>query len=136
MKYFTIKELCRSATAEARGVDNTPTDEVIGNLTKLVDNVLDPVREAWGGPITVNSGYRCEALNAAVGGVADSNHLYGRAADLTVGSKAGNKKLYGQIVNSGLAYDECFGENGFSWVHVAYREGGNRYKKGQLAAQR
>ena len=63
MKYFTIKELTRSTTAQLRGIDNTPSQQVIDNLTALVENVLDPLREAWGAPIHVNSGYRCAALN-------------------------------------------------------------------------
>ena len=67
MKYFTIEELTRSTTARLRGIDNTPSQQVINNLIALVDNVLDPLREAWGKPIHVNSGYRCRALNKAVG---------------------------------------------------------------------
>ena len=69
MKYFTIEELTRSTTARQRGIDNTPSQQVIDNLTALVNNVLDPLRQAWGKPIHVNSGYRCPALNKAVGGV-------------------------------------------------------------------
>ncbi|MCD7803098.1 MAG: D-Ala-D-Ala carboxypeptidase family metallohydrolase, partial [Clostridiales bacterium] len=68
MKYFTIEELTKSDTATRRGIDNTPTAEAVRNLTTLVDKVLDPLRSAWGGPIVVNSGYRCKALNEAVGG--------------------------------------------------------------------
>ena len=59
MKYFTIEELCHSDTANARGIDNTPTEEVKANLEALIDNVLDPLREAYGKPIYLNSGYRC-----------------------------------------------------------------------------
>ena len=74
MKYFTINELTKSATATSKGIDNTPTKEVVGNLTTLVDKVLDPLREAYGKPIKVNSGYRCPKLNKAVGGSATSQH--------------------------------------------------------------
>ena len=87
MKYFTIKELTRSTTAQLRGIDNTPSQQVINNLTALVENVLDPLREAWGAPIHVNSGYRCPALNKAVSGVPASQHMLGEAADITAGSK-------------------------------------------------
>ena len=62
MKYFTINEVCRSETASKHKIDNTPSAEIIANLTALVDNVLDPLREAWGRPIIVTSGYRCEVL--------------------------------------------------------------------------
>ena len=82
MKYFTIEELTRSTTAQLRNIDNTPSPQVISNLTALVDNILDPLREAWGKPIRVNSGYRCPKLNSAVGGSATSEHRYGMAADI------------------------------------------------------
>ena len=62
MKYFTIEELTRSATATTRGIDNTPTPEIKANLERLVDKVLDGLREIYGKPITVNSGYRCPEL--------------------------------------------------------------------------
>lgn len=68
MKYFTIDELCKSDTAKAKRIDNSPSDEIIHNLTSLVDKVLDPLRESYGKAIRVNSGYRCPALNKAVKG--------------------------------------------------------------------
>ena len=94
MKHFTIHELTRSATADRKGIDNTPSKQVIENLTALVDNVLDPLREAWGKPIHVNSGFRSPELNRAVGGVPGSQHMKGEAADITAGSQALNRKLY------------------------------------------
>ena len=69
MKHFTIPELTRSDTAQRRSIDNTPTPEAVKNLTARVDNVLDPLRERWGAPLIVTSGYRSPALNTAVGGV-------------------------------------------------------------------
>lgn len=89
MSYFTVEELCYSATAKRLGIDNSPNKEVVENLNKLVENVLDPLREKYGKPIMVSSGYRCEKLNKAVGGAAKSQHLTGKAADICV---AGNKK--------------------------------------------
>jgi len=68
MKYFTIKELTTSSTATRLKIDNTPTEEVVNNLESLVNNILDKIREAYGKPITVNSGYRCPKLNTAIGG--------------------------------------------------------------------
>ena len=93
MKYFSIEEMIKSDTAKAKGIGNTPSQEVIDNLTKLIEAVLDPLREWFGKPITVNSGYRCEALNKAVGGSKTSDHMTGRAADIDTGSKEENKKL-------------------------------------------
>ena len=125
MKYFTIKELCESNTARQRGIENDPTPEVKRNLTALVDNVLDPLRTAWGKPITVTSGYRCDALNKAVGGVATSQHRLGQAADLDVGTRADNMKLFNLIIKLKLPFDQLLFERGNwavgpDWVHVSY----------------
>ncbi len=122
MKYFTIPELTKSATASRRKIDNTPSAAVIANLTALVDNILDPLREAWGAPIIVTSGYRCVRLNAAVGGVKASQHTLGQAADIrTVSDKpADNKRLFDLIVKLGLPYDQLIDEYGYNWVHVSY----------------
>lgn len=126
MKHFTIDELCRSDTARSRGIDNTPTEEVKRNLTELVDNVLDPLREWYGKPIYVNSGYRCPALNKAVGGVANSQHLTGQAADIDVNDRAENRRLMKHIEDN-LDFDQLIWENGGAWVHVSYRaDGKNR----------
>lgn len=126
MKHFTIDELCRSDTARSRGIDNTPTEEVRKNLTELVGNVLDPLREWYGKPIYINSGYRCPALNKAVGGVASSQHLTGQAADIDVNDRAENRRLMKHIEDN-LDFDQLIWENGGAWVHVSYRpDGRNR----------
>lgn len=126
MKHFTIEELCRSETARSRGIDNTPTEEVRKNLTALVGNVLDPLRDWYGKPIRVNSGYRCPALNKAVGGVANSQHLTGQAADIDVNDRAENRRLMKHIEDN-LDFDQLIWENGGAWVHVSYRaDGKNR----------
>lgn len=82
MIYFTITELCYSDVAKSKGIDNSPTTEVRANLVTLVNNLLDPLREAWKSPIRVTSGFRCGVLNKAVGGSTTSAHLYGLAADI------------------------------------------------------
>lgn len=131
MKYFTIEEMIESSTATAKRIDNTPNQTVIDSLTKLIEAVLDPLREWYGKPIRVNSGYRCEALNKAVGSKAkNSQHLYGEAADITVGSKTENEKLFNYIKDN-LPFDQLINESNFSWVHVSYREG--RLRKQVLA---
>lgn len=127
-KYFTIKELCRSDVAEAEGIDNTPTKEAEENLENLIKHVLDPLREAYGRPIYVNSGYRCESLNSAVKGVKTSNHLNGCAADITVGSKEDNRKLFELFLKTIPDFDELIEEEGGIWLHVAYRKDNNRKK--------
>jgi len=82
MKYFTIEELCKSETAEKLNIDNTPNEEIKKHLEILIECLLDPIREAWGSPIIVNSGYRCPALNKAVGGSDTSVHKLGWSADI------------------------------------------------------
>lgn len=84
--YFTIKEMTKSRTAELYYIDNTPTEEVIENLKKVM-YILDIVRTHMGKPILVNSGYRCEKLNNIVGGVQESMHTKGLAADFRTGKK-------------------------------------------------
>jgi len=118
LSHFTINELTRSATARRFGIDNTPPQWAISNLSRLIDTVLDPARELLDAPIYVNSGYRCEKLNKAVGGVPRSYHLAGRAADLTTGTIEGNRRLY-QILKT-LPHTELIWERGGTWIHVAY----------------
>ena len=84
--YFTIKELVVSDTAKKFGIDNTPTPEIKQHLQELITKLLNNIREAWGGPVIVTSGYRCPALNEKVGGVKTSAHLNGYAADLIPGN--------------------------------------------------
>ncbi len=122
MKYFTIEEMTKSSTAKANGIDNTPSEEGVLKLQKLIEAVLDPLREWYGKPIKVNSGYRCEALNKAIGGAKSSQHMLGEAADITVGSKEENEKLFNYIKDN-LEFDQLINESDFSWVHVSYREG-------------
>lgn len=130
MKYFSIKEMTKSNTATAKGIDNTPDQTITDNLTKLIEAVLDPLREWYGKSIIVNSGYRCEALNKAIGGAKSSQHMLGEAADITVGSKEENEKLFDYIKDN-LEFDQLINESDFSWVHVSYREG--RLRKQVLA---
>ncbi len=100
-KYFTLSELTRSSVAQEQGIDNSLSEEIALRLKKLMDNLLDPVREMWDTNIWVTSGYRSPELNAAVGGAARSQHLAGEAADITTGSREGNRRLFEMIVEAG-----------------------------------
>lgn len=120
MRYFTFAELTRSATAQARGIDNTPTTDAKVALKMLVDKVLDPLRERWGAPIMVTSGYRCPRLNTAVGGATHSQHMKGEAADITAGSVSKNIQLFELLRSSGLPFDQLIDEKGYRWLHVSY----------------
>ena len=122
MKYFTLNELTASSTAKRKGIDNTPDATVKANLTALVANILDPLREAYGKPIVVSSGYRSPKLNRAVGGAAKSQHVTGQAADIHTLSDtpADNKKLFDLILKLKLPFDQLINEYNFNWVHVSY----------------
>lgn len=119
-KYFTIEELIHSDTAIARGIDNTPNEEQKANLQALIDNVLDPLREAYGKPIYVNSGFRCKELNEAVGGVYNSEHLTGCAADIDTYFNEENKKLFELAQELNLPFRQLIDESNLSWVHISY----------------
>lgn len=126
MKHFTIAELCRSNTADRFGIDNRCKKEHVANLTQLVEHVLDPLREAYGKPIIVNSGFRSEALNRKIGGSATSDHMKGMAADITGGNPNENRRLFYLIQELGLPFDQLIDEKNFSWVHVSHRGATNR----------
>ncbi len=132
MKYFSFEEFERSSSAQRLNIDNSIPEDLKANVTTLVDAVLDPLREAWGKPITVNSGYRCAALNRAVGGSPSSQHTKGMAADITTGNRADNRRLFQLIVDMKLPYDQLINESGFSWIHVSHRADGKN--RGQILA--
>ncbi len=146
MKYFTISELTASATALREGIDNRPSKCAFNLLHVLVDQLLDPIREAWGKPIIVSSGYRCKELNALVGGVKNSHHLLGCAADITApllspqggkigsampkhlplggGREGANRKLFKLIQQmqheSKLRFTQLIAEDNYRWLHISY----------------
>lgn len=122
MKFFTIKELTASATAKRKGIDNRPTQEVTTALVALVDNVLDPLRQAYGKPIVVTSGYRSIKLNKAVGGASSSQHVNGEAADIRSVSDdpKENKVIFDLIRKLNLPFDQLINEYNYDWVHVSF----------------
>lgn len=129
MKYFTIEELCKSATATRLGIKNTPTQAIVMNLKFLVAMLLDPLREAYGKPIYVNCGYRCPKLNKAVGGSRTSQHLTGMAADIHVKGES-NAVLYEVVKKYRLPFDQLILEKGTirnpQWVHLSVSRTKNR----------
>lgn len=127
-EHFTLSEFVRSETATNRHIDNTPTPEVVDNLRALCRNVLEPARVSFGAPIYITSGYRCQALNKAVGGKPTSQHLRGEAADLHVRGVENLSKLYNAIKDHGV-FDQLLYESnkaGTKWIHVSYKASGNR----------
>lgn len=126
MKHFSIQELTHSSTACARNIDNTPPTPALESLCRLVHQVLDPLREAFGAPITVNSGYRSSRLNRAVGGAPRSQHTRGEAADITAGSPEANRRLFDLAIALDLPFDQLIDEHGYRWIHISSVAGANR----------
>ncbi|MBR5842581.1 MAG: peptidase M15 [Bacteroidaceae bacterium] len=124
MKYFSIEELTSSATALREGIDNRPSKCAYHLLHVLVDQLLDPIREAWGEPIVVSSGYRCKELNELVGGAKHSHHIIGCAADIIAGNRADHRKLFRliqQIQQEGrIRFTQLIWEGDGRWIHISY----------------
>lgn len=122
MKYFTLQELTASSTAKRKGIPNIPNETETAALESLVHHILDPLREAYGMPIVVNSAYRCAKLNRAVGGAARSQHCKGEAADIRTveNTKESNYRLFQLIQKLKLPYDQLIDEYNYSWVHVSF----------------
>ncbi len=121
-KNFTLTELTTTNT----GITNNPNKQQTTALIKLCGKVLQPARDLYGSAIRVNSGYRSYAVNRAVGGARASQHMLGQAADITVHTKEGNKKLF-ELIRDNLNFDQLINERNYSWIHVSYlSEAGNR----------
>lgn len=132
MRYFTIAELCESEKAKALKIDNTPSAEVIENLSALICNTLDPVLVLWGSPICTNSGFRCKELNIAVNGSKTSQHMKGEASDITTRNRESNIRLFNMIKNSNIPFDQLILENGGQWIHISFSRKKNRREVKEL----
>lgn len=134
-KYFELEEFIRSDVAKKKGIDNTPSFEVVDNINELVENILDPLRAAYGWPITVSSGYRCEKLNKAVGGVPSSVHMKGLAADLVVGGSFNKFKEFVKewFLKTGTRFDQVLLESnsktGAKWIHIGLRNNAGQQRE-------
>lgn len=113
-KNFTLAELTKTST----GIPNKPSDIEIERLKILCEKVLQPLRDKFGAPIIVNSGYRSQQVNKAVGGVPTSQHARGEAVDITAGSRVRNKRLF-ELAKT-LETDQLINENDYTWVHISY----------------
>nr|DAI74986.1 MAG TPA: peptidase [Bacteriophage sp.] len=125
-KDFSYREFERSEVADAKHICNVITSfEVRDSILALTESVLQPLRDAWAKPLKVNSGYRCKALNAAVGGVPTSQHVKGEAADIAAGEPV---KLARLAVKLGLPFDQMILYPTF--VHFSHRLNGEQ--RGQI----
>ena len=122
MKYFTLNELIKSDAARRSKINNTTNKQEENNLIALVNYILDPLREAYGKPIIVTSGFRCERLNKLVNGSKTSQHRTGQAADIRTveDTVEENKKLFDLAQELNLPFDQLIDEYNYDWVHVSY----------------
>ena len=124
-KNLTLAEVTKSTTAKRLGIDNTPDEWTTENLRQVAINIFQPLREAFGCPIYVSSGYRSAELNTAIGGSSRSQHVEGRALDLDADVYGGctNSQVFNWIKEN-LDFDQLIWEFGDDdnpdWVHVSY----------------
>ena len=121
--HFTIEEMYASATAKAKGIDNKPNVQQMINLVYLCAYVLEPLRVAMNEPVRISSGYRCEKLNKAVGGVYNSQHLKGQAADLCIDGDMAKGRRWFNYIRDHLPFDQLIWEHDKSdtyWIHVSF----------------
>lgn len=119
--FFKLEEFTNSSTAKRLKIDNSPSDEVVRNIQYGVQMVLDPLRRILQTPITITSGYRCQKLNKAVGGVANSWHTKGNAADIRVNDEEEAKAIF-QILKTLPSVDTVLFEHSRNsiWMHVQW----------------
>ena len=123
-KHISYKEGVYSITATRRGIDNTPNDEQLSNMELVADEVFEPLRNWVGGPIKVNSFFRCLELNTAIGGAKSSQHMKGQAMDIDDNyGHATNAEIY-HYIKEHLDFDQLIWEFGDddnpNWLHVSY----------------
>jgi len=124
-KHITLSEATNSPTALRLKINNEPNEAQFEAMKVVANMLFEPLREWYGKPIKINSFFRCEALNTAVGGAKTSSHCQGCAIDITAGSKEENKKLF-DYVKANLVFDQLINEYDYSWVHISYKVGMNR----------
>jgi hypothetical protein len=131
-KSFVLEEFTKSDTAKAKGIVNAIGQTEVVNLCALVHQVLQPLRDAMGHQVKIGSGYRCPRLNAAVGGVKNSQHMTGEAADLCIDGDMQKGKRWFEWIKQHCQFDQLIWEHnakGTYWVHVSYRANGQNRKQ-------
>ena len=122
-----LREFVNSTTAARKGISNKPTEVHLANLSFLINNVIQPLRDKIG-PIRVTSGYRSPTLNRAIGGSSRSQHSKGMAADIQFvrDNEMDNKVIYDTILEMELDFDQMINEFDYSWIHISYNSKKNR----------
>ena len=139
-KNLSLAEVIKSTTAKRLGIDNTPDEWVTENLKKVAEHVFQPVRDHFGRPIFVSSGYRSPDLNVAIGGSKRSQHIQGAALDLDADVFGGctNADIFNYIKEN-LTFDQLIWEFGSDenpdWVHVSFHRWGDNRKRAMRAVR-
>lgn len=132
-EHLDLSELTRSDSAKRAGISNMPTPEHIENLKKLAENVFEKVRNHFGVPIRISSGYRSKELNAKIGGANTSQHSSGEAIDIDMDNTSLTNKQIFDYIKSNLSFDQLIWEFGTDsnpdWVHVSYESTGKQRKQ-------
>lgn len=129
-KNFKLDEFERSVTANKLGIDNrikNSEPEIASNILYMCRNVLQPIRDAYGKPITITSGYRCSKLNEIIGGAKNSQHLKGEAVDIKCDSMYTLWTMIMEMIKSGkIEVDQVIDEKNLSWIHISLTKNKNR----------
>jgi hypothetical protein len=132
-KHLSLAEVSRSETAKRKGINNTPSGEHLENFKKLAENIFEPIREHFGVPIHISSGYRSKELNAAVGGSSSSQHCQGEAIDIDMQDTSITNAEIFNFIKDNLNFDQMIWEFGNDtnpdWVHVSYESTGKQRKQ-------
>lgn len=130
-KNLTLTEVTKSQTAERYGIDNSPGKDALDNLRLLAENIFQPMRDYFGVPLFISSGYRSPELNKRIGGSSTSSHMRGEALDIDAHIFGGvtNRELVAYVLTH-LDFDQLIWEFGTeeepAWVHISYKKEGNR----------
>lgn len=135
-EHFTLEELIHSSKAQKYSIDNTPNKYIISNLTKTCRDLMEPIRQKYGKPIIVTSGYRCPKLNALVKGSSTSQHVQGTAIDFKPKDMRDIKLLWDLIIkmidNGEIECRQLIDEYNLSWIHISINDKYHGYRKNQI----
>ena len=138
-EHLELSEVIRSESAKRNGISNMPTAEHIENFKILATKVFEPIREHFGVPIRISSGYRSAELNKCVNGSATSQHSTGEAIDIDQDQTTITNKQVFDYIKDNLAFDQLINEFNYAWVHVSYKANGKQrgevweaYKEGKV----
>jgi zinc D-Ala-D-Ala carboxypeptidase len=142
-EHLSLSEVIRSESAKRNGISNMPTPEHIENFKILAAKVFEPIREHFGVPIRISSGYRSKELNKCVGGSTTSQHSSGEAIDIDQDYTTITNKQVFEYIKDNLTFDQLINEFDYSWVHVSYKANGKQrgevleaYKVGKVTKYR